>query len=165
MEQRQKRLYLPLCAFWLAVLLLLGGCSAKTGDASALLAKDGEPSVSVCIDASAAVAYGDGENSFGTDLGDGMILPATAFRLEDGDSVLTVLRRVTEAMGIQTETQGGYVEGIANLYEFDCGGESGWVYTVNGASPSLSASAYFPKDGDVIVWTYITSFANESIED
>ena len=30
-----------------------------------------------------------------------------------------------------------YVEGIGNLYEFDCGSESGWMYKVNGWFPQL----------------------------
>lgn len=30
-----------------------------------------------------------------------------------------------------------YIEGIGNLYEFDCGNLSGWMYSVNGVWPDL----------------------------
>lgn len=47
-----------------------------------------------------------------------------------------------------------YVEGINNLYEFDCGPESGWVYLVNGAAPGYGCSSYQVSDGDQISFLY-----------
>ena len=47
-----------------------------------------------------------------------------------------------------------YIEGIHNLYEFDCGQLSGWIYKVNGWSPNYGCSRYALKDGDVIEWVY-----------
>jgi hypothetical protein len=47
-----------------------------------------------------------------------------------------------------------YVEGIGNLYEFDCGRQSGWVYTLNGASSNYGCSSYVLKDGEHIEWSY-----------
>ena len=47
-----------------------------------------------------------------------------------------------------------YVEGINNLYEFDCGELSGWMYSVNGIYPNYGCSSYILKDGDVICWVY-----------
>ncbi len=38
-----------------------------------------------------------------------------------------------------------YVEGIGNLYEFDCGKESGWMYKVNGRFPNYGCSSYTPE--------------------
>ena len=35
-------------------------------------------------------------------------------------------------------TGGAYIEGIGNLYEFDCGSVSGWMYRVNGEFPKIS---------------------------
>ena len=35
-----------------------------------------------------------------------------------------------------------YVEGINQLYELDCGKNSGWMYSVNGTFPNYGASAY-----------------------
>ncbi len=47
-----------------------------------------------------------------------------------------------------------YVEGIHNLYEFDTGELSGWMYNVNGWYPNYGASRYQLKDGDVVNWRY-----------
>ncbi len=47
-----------------------------------------------------------------------------------------------------------YIEGIGNLYEFDCGAGSGWMYRVNGWFPNYGSSRYAVKDGDVIEWLY-----------
>ena len=47
-----------------------------------------------------------------------------------------------------------YVEGINNLYEFDCGQNSGWMYCVNGWYPNYGCSRYVVQDGDVIEWNY-----------
>jgi hypothetical protein len=47
-----------------------------------------------------------------------------------------------------------YIEGIDNLYEFDKGGKSGWLYRVNGTFPNKSAGAYILKKGDRIEWVY-----------
>lgn len=71
-----------------------------------------------------------------------------------------MLRRVTKEKGIHLEyafTPGFgsyYIEGIHNLYEFDCGAGSGWMYEVNGVKPNYGASKYTLKEGDVVAWRY-----------
>ncbi len=47
-----------------------------------------------------------------------------------------------------------YIEGIANLYEFDCGELSGWMYKVNGWFPNYGCSRYQLKAGDKVEWVY-----------
>ena len=47
-----------------------------------------------------------------------------------------------------------YIEGISNLYEFDCGERSGWMYKVNGWFPNYGCSRYELKNGDKIEWVY-----------
>ena len=47
-----------------------------------------------------------------------------------------------------------YIEGINNLYEFDCGELSGWMYKVNGWFPNYGCSACKVENGDDIVWCY-----------
>ncbi len=41
-----------------------------------------------------------------------------------------------------------------NLYEFDCGELSGWMYSVNGVWPDYGCSGYTLHDGDTVVWSY-----------
>lgn len=47
-----------------------------------------------------------------------------------------------------------YIEGINQIYEFDCGSESGWMYKVNGWFPNYGCSQYKVSDGDNIAWVY-----------
>ena len=47
-----------------------------------------------------------------------------------------------------------YIEGIGNIYEFDCGPQSGWMFSVNGIYPGLGCSAYTLADDDVILFNY-----------
>jgi hypothetical protein len=54
-----------------------------------------------------------------------------------------------------------YIEGIANLYEFDRGELSGWMYCVNGWYPNYGCSAYKLKDGDAIEWHYTTDLGRD----
>ncbi len=78
----------------------------------------------------------------------------------DGESVFDVLLREMKENGIHMEFvntpvyNSAYVEGINNLYEFDCGELSGWMYKVNGSFPNYGCSLYKIKDGDVIEWVY-----------
>lgn len=86
------------------------------------------------------------------------ILAATRVAIKQGDTVYDVLLRATQQHGIQMEKRGTgallYVEGINNLYEFDRGPESGWMYRVNGVFPNKSAGVYDVKSGDRIEWLY-----------
>lgn len=90
----------------------------------------------------------------------GCILDTSSVEFEDGETVFDVLKRVCEYAGIQLEYSwtpmynSYYIEGINNLYEFDCGNESGWMYKVNGWFPNYGCSSYTLEDGDVIVWSY-----------
>ncbi|MDI4649996.1 DUF4430 domain-containing protein [Cohnella hashimotonis] len=88
----------------------------------------------------------------------GTILSPAAVELKSGDSVLDALKRATRSRKMQMEYQGSgaaaYVEGIDNLYEFDKGAKSGWLFRVNGEFPGKSAGAYKLKPGDVVEWLY-----------
>ena len=91
---------------------------------------------------------------------DVIILPQTEVGFDDGESVFDVFRRVLREEKIHFEYVDAsaydsvYIEGIGNLYEYDCGPQSGWMYSVNGVYPGLGCSAYTLADGDVIVFNY-----------
>lgn len=89
---------------------------------------------------------------------DGIVLKPTEVHLQSNDTVLDVLKRVTRSNKIQMEYRGtgsgAYVEGIDNLYEFDEGAKSGWMYRVNGDFPNKGAGSYTLKAGDRIEWVY-----------
>ncbi|MBQ7916832.1 MAG: DUF4430 domain-containing protein [Firmicutes bacterium] len=91
---------------------------------------------------------------------DGIILYYATVEFTPGESVFDVLQRTCANYGIQLEYSwtpmydSYYIEGINNLYEFDCGGSSGWMYKVNGWFPNYGCSSYPLSDGDDIVWCY-----------
>ena len=91
---------------------------------------------------------------------DGWILPVQTVTFTEGDSVFDVLQAVTRENKIHMEYEdtplykSAYIEGIANLYEFDAGNESGWMYNVNGWFPNYGCSRYELKDGDTVEWVY-----------
>ncbi|MDR3314767.1 MAG: DUF4430 domain-containing protein [Oscillospiraceae bacterium] len=91
---------------------------------------------------------------------DGAIFSARSVNFTPGESVFDVLKRETQAARIQMEFtnvplyNSSYIEGIGNLYEFDCGPLSGWMYKVNGVFPSSGSSNYALQEGDVIEWVY-----------
>lgn len=91
---------------------------------------------------------------------DGVILAASEVEFEEGESAHDILKRVCKAAGIHMEStytpvyDSAYVEGINQLYEFDGGELSGWMYKVNGWFPNYGVSKYEVSDGDVIEFVY-----------
>lgn len=90
----------------------------------------------------------------------GVILESRTVVFREGDSAFDVLQRELKANKIHmefTNTPGygsAYIEGIANIYEFDCGNLSGWTYLVNGERLGYGSSQYILKDGDRVEWVY-----------
>lgn len=91
---------------------------------------------------------------------DGLILPRTEVTFYAGESVFDVLQRETRNRKIHMESSfmpmynSAYIEGIGNLYEFDCGSESGWEYSVNGWFPNYGVSRYVVQQGDEVKLLY-----------
>lgn len=90
----------------------------------------------------------------------GVILAPTKVTFYEGESVFDVLQRVCKEKGIHLESSwtpiynSAYIEGIHNLYEFDCGELSGWMYRVDGWYPNYGCSRYQLADGEVVEWRY-----------
>lgn len=97
----------------------------------------------------------------------GIILKKTKVTFYEGESVFDVLQRVCKEKGIHLESSwtpiynSAYIEGIHNLYEFDCGSLSGWMYRVNGWYPNYGCSRYQLQDGDVVEWRYTCDLGND----
>lgn len=91
---------------------------------------------------------------------DGIILPRTEVIFYEGESVFDVLQRETRSRKIHMESNftpmynSAYIEGIGNLYEFDCGSDSGWEYCVNGWFPNYGVSRYSVQQGDEVEFLY-----------
>ena len=91
---------------------------------------------------------------------DGVILAEKTVTFYEGENVFQLLRREAKANKIHMEFEetpiynSAYIEGIHNLYEFDCGELSGWMYSVNGWYPNYGCSRYQLKEGDQVEWIY-----------
>jgi len=91
---------------------------------------------------------------------DGVIFAEKTVTFYEGESVFNVFMREMKQNKIHLEFENtpiygsAYIEGIANLYEFDCGELSGWMYKVNGWYPNYGCSRYQLKAGDKIEWVY-----------
>ena len=132
---------------FLALALLLTGCAARAEialpDSVPALAAD-EPTCTISISCQTLLDRLDDLDPDKREL-----VPA------DG-----VLLRVTQDNKLQMEfsrtpgTNAAYIEGIGNLYEFDCGSLSGWMFRVNGEFPNYSCSDVTVAGGDTIEWVY-----------
>jgi len=91
---------------------------------------------------------------------DGVIFSAAKVTFYEGESAFNLLLREMKQNKIHMEFvntpiyNSAYIEGIHNLYEFDCGELSGWMYKVNGWFPNYGCSRYQLKEGDVVEWVY-----------
>ena len=91
---------------------------------------------------------------------DGVIFPLTSVTVYEGESVFNVLRRTMKQANIHMAFRNtpiynsSYIEAINNLYEFDAGELSGWMYSVNEWYPNYGCSRYQLKPGDVVEWRY-----------
>lgn len=98
---------------------------------------------------------------------DGCILDETTVTFQDGDSVFDVLKQTCTDRKIHLEFSktplynSYYVEGINNIYEFDCGSASGWLYRVNGTYNSYASSECKVKNGDKIEWLYTCNLGKD----
>jgi len=97
----------------------------------------------------------------------GVIFPVTQVTVTEGESVFDVLQREMRLAGIHMVSRftpiydSAYVMAINNLYEFDVGPLSGWMYRVNGSFPGFGASQYILRPGDVIEWLYTVDLGRD----
>ena len=97
----------------------------------------------------------------------GVILAEARVSFEEGESAFDVLKRELIARNIHMEFNytpvynSIYIEGIGNLYEFDFGELSGWIYKVNGVAPNYASSSYLLKPGDRVEFVDSCDLGND----
>ena len=91
----------------------------------------------------------------------GIILGETRIEIQNGDTAYDVLANACKDNGILFSSNMGYIEGINNIYEMDFGKSSGWIYFVNGESPSVGCASYELSDGDKIEWHYTCNMGKD----
>lgn len=96
---------------------------------------------------------------------DGILLPRTEIIIDRGqnasDQIIAAVRKYT----IQIDSNAGYVSGIGNIYEFDFGDLSGWMFKVNGEFSSVGAIEYILQEGDYVEWLYTTDLGKDIGDD
>ncbi|MGN0524630.1 DUF4430 domain-containing protein, partial [Eubacterium sp.] len=75
----------------------------------------------------------------------GYIIKGYKYTAKAGFTAYDALKKACEDNGIKLTAKssmyGTYVSGINNIDEFDCGSQSGWMYSINGNRPNVSASS------------------------
>lgn len=92
------------------------------------------------------------------------MLSVGTYRIGSETTVFEVLSEACRQNRIAlsyTSVGGIYIKGIGELYEFDFGDLSGWMYAVNGTFPSVGAGDYRLSPGDSIEFRYTCSLGND----
>ncbi|MDD5921778.1 MAG: DUF4430 domain-containing protein [Eubacteriales bacterium] len=80
--------------------------------------------------------------------------------MKQGQTVYDALVQAAQARNIEFGARGTaygmYVYEIDYLAEKDASAYSGWMYSVNGVVPNIGCAGYTLKDGDRIVWFYVS---------
>ena len=85
---------------------------------------------------------------------DGTILKKVPIKYKDGDNGFDILKYASQEYGFSIEGSSNYIEGINGLYQFNCGGLSGWMYFVNGAYINRGCGSYVVNENDFFCWQY-----------
>lgn len=99
---------------------------------------------------------------------DGIFLKKVTVPIADNTTAFDVLKSVTGDKKIHMECSytalynSSYIEGIGNIYEFDCGPLSGWKYYVNDVCPSYGCSQYKLNDGDNLDFEFMCNAAGDA---
>ena len=115
-----------------------GGASAGNQDGSQ---QPGYVTVTVSVTSS---AVGNPVSSGGT------------FTFNEGATPYDALCALGLSINARPSSYGTYVAAIGGLAEKEHGGTSGWMYSVNGKTPNTACSNYILKNGDTVVWYYVT---------
>ncbi len=98
---------------------------------------------------------------------DGIIYAEKEVEFTPGESAFDVLLREMKGNKIHMEFnetpmyKSVYIEGIGNLYEFDCGELSGWTYLVNGKMQGVGCSQCYLQPGDKVEFLYTCNLGRD----
>lgn len=122
-----------------------GGSASSSGGASAGNQGGSQESGYVTVTVSVtSSAVGNPVSSSGT------------FTFNEGATVYDALCALGLSVNAHGSSFGTYVAAIGGLAEKEHGGTSGWMYSVNGATPDKACSNYVLSNGDSVVWYYVT---------
>ena len=140
-----------------------GGASSSDGSSSSAGSATGGGSASNSGGASAGNQGGSQESGYVTvtvsvtssAVGNPVSSSGT-FTFNEGATVYDALCALGLSVNAHGSSFGTYVAAIGGLAEKEHGGTSGWMYSVNGATPDKACSNYVLSNGDSVVWYYVT---------
>ena len=140
-----------------------GGSSSSDGSSSSAGSSTGGGSASSSGGASAGNQGGSQESGYVTvtvsvtssAVGNPVSSSGT-FTFNEGATVYDALCALGLSVNAHGSSFGTYVAAIGGLAEKEHGGTSGWMYSVNGATPDKACSNYVLSNGDSVVWYYVT---------
>ena len=157
--------FIRLLPIMILCLITLSGCSGQKNEI-------GTVTVSIRCDTAIRNELHKEEKWKGILPEDGCILSETVITLYENDTVFDVLLAARDDYGIHMEYNGTngleYIEGIGNLYEYDGGRWSGWMFSVNGEYPDVGCGQFQLQDGDTVEWNYTCDLGldlDESLND
>ncbi len=91
-----------------------------------------------------------------SDAADGSVSASISTALPQGSTALDALAATGLPYNARTSQYSTYVAAIGGLAEKDSryGSTCGWLYAVNGSTPSYSANTYVLNDGDTVSWYF-----------
>lgn len=89
----------------------------------------------------------------------------TSYNIDAPATVLDVIDAALKGRYDYVNADGNYISEINGLAEFANGGNSGWMYTVNGKYTDNGVAEQSISDGDVIVMHYSDDYTKESAAD
>ena len=85
---------------------------------------------------------------------DGIILDKYEIIIDKGQSAYDQLIAAVKANSLKLDGSPGYIASIENIYEFDFGDLSGWMFRVNGAFSDVGCGEKILQEGDYTEWLY-----------
>ena len=146
------------------------GSSSSSGGGSSSSAGSGSSSSSSGVSSNSSSSAG-GSSQSGTSAPAGTVIvyvsvsssavgnPVSGggtFTFNQGATVYDALCACGLSMNASNTGYGVYVRAIGGLAEKEHGGNSGWMYSVNGAVPMTACSNYVLSNGDSVSWYYVT---------
>lgn len=90
---------------------------------------------------------------------DGVIFSATVTVPKDS-TAMDAIKTAALENNVEIKETRGYIRGIGGLFEKDCGGASGWMYSVNGTLPNVSSDKYTLNSNDRIELHYTVNLGD-----
>lgn len=117
--------------------------------------QDKKITVTVFCSCKNAVSYGiRNKGDYGSFIPESGILIDASVKIAPDSTAMDAIKAACKQSGIEIDESRGYIKGIGGLYEKDCGGASGWLYSVNGSFPYTSSDKYVLKANDRIELHY-----------